>query len=248
MELLFHRLLDAITGITSFHPLFFLFPVAAGFVAFFNPCMLAIAPLLAERASHWKNEQRVAILGHIVLFSTGFLFSLAFWAILFTAFLNVAGLWTVLWSRMLALFYLIVSLYLFGLRSSRRFFPQAVGFYKPSRPLHPYLASMVLGSFFGVVPSPCTTPLVMAVTGMVVPNLGFMAGLTVILLYGLGHTLPLAILAFLSNSLGLTKRMQRFHSTFRLLLAILLLALAIWFFLYQLAIYPPDLHIPNIHP
>ncbi|MBS4023090.1 MAG: hypothetical protein KGZ79_11840 [Dethiobacter sp.] len=247
MESLFHRLLAVITGSAYFHPLFFLFPVAAGFIAFFNPCMLGIAPLLAERAGHWKNGYRAVILGHIVMFSAGFLLSLTFWTVLFMAFLGVAGFWTALWPRLLALLYLAISLYLLGLRLPRRCLPQAVGFYKPSRAPHPYLAATALGSLFGLVPSPCTTPLILAVTGLVVPNLGFTAGLAVVLLYGLGHTLPLALLAILSNRLGLAERMKRCHSTFRLLLGILLFALAVWFFFYQTAIPPAELHKP-LHP
>ncbi|MCW3491266.1 cytochrome c biogenesis CcdA family protein [Dethiobacter alkaliphilus] len=247
MEQLFHNLLDAITSSAGIHPLFVLLPLAAGFIAFFNPCMLGIVPILAHRAQHWQQAKKIALLGHISVFSGGFLLSLAGWTVAFTAFLRLAGLWAGLWPKALGVVYLGLALYLLGLRVPRKLLPQAVGFYQRPKPLHPYVATAFLGVLFGAVPSPCTTPLVMGVTTMVVPNLGFSTGLLVVLLYGLGHTIPLVLMALLSNRFKITTRLRHVHGVFRTAMALLLFALAIYFFLYQAPMLPVDIHEPTLH-
>lgn len=164
----------------------------AGIILSLNPCMGAMAPLVLVGS---RKTGYLRALEFIVGF-TGTLMLLGALAAGVGRMLTLPG-W--FWTIFLGMLYLIAGMALLQIRlpikisgfyvSRRRF---ANSYFDQNQGLNPGL----LGSFLALAPSPCTTPVILVVSGVAAASGTVLYAAIALGLFGLGHSILLA-LAFL---------------------------------------------------
>lgn len=200
---------------------------AAGLFLSFNPCMGAMIPLVLGGTRQTGYQRSLQ-------FIVGFTLTLVLLGIL------AAGVGTVLrlpgwfWTVVLGGLYLVAGAVLLGFR-----WPVKItGFYitKKRFSLHPIynhegLSPFTLGVVFGIAPSPCTTPVILMVSGVAIASGNVIFSALALGTFGLGHSLILA-LAFLPVVRKML-RVNAFTRRLRPLLGVFLILLAGYFLVLQ---------------
>lgn len=199
-----------------------------GIVLSLNPCMAAMLPLAA-------GSSRQGSYSRLVQFSCGFILTLISLGFLAAGFGKVLSLPGSIWTISLGVLYLVGGLVLLRVKLPVK----VAGFYIGSRGpgsivslankegLNPF----VLGILFGLAPSPCTVPVVLAVGGFVLASGKVLLGGAVLGAFGLGHSIPLA-LTFLPAVRKLF-RPNRFSRAVRPALGLVMLGVAAYFLFGQ---------------
>ncbi|KKM11293.1 hypothetical protein SY88_09505 [Clostridiales bacterium PH28_bin88] len=169
--------------------------LATGVVTAFNPCMLAMAPAAAGYVGGNAGSGRQGLVLSLmcVLGYAGMLSLLGLMAGALGLALVPAGTW----SPVLGLVYIALGGYLLLGRHRRKLIPwRLAGFYySPS--LHrlevsmgrgTVLGALALGAAFSLIPSPCATPVVLAVLGTVAATGGLLKGMLLLFAFGVGHS------------------------------------------------------------
>lgn len=178
-----------------------------GFAMAFNPCMLAMGPVAAAYLGHSSTGGAGAGCRQGLAFVLGYALTLALLGTVLTSVGQVAaGELVPWWPYILAGVYWILGLYLLRHQLPRSPFPVKVtAFY-----CQPYRArwhrsslprAFLGGMGVGIVPSPCATPVVMAVSAYLVPSQQYGLAAWVLFFFGLGHGFPSLLSAFLAGSL-----------------------------------------------
>ena len=208
-----------------------------GLLESFNPCTGAMLPLVA-------GGTRQGGYSKILMFSGGYTLTLASLGLLAATIGRVLTLPGWFWSIFLGLLYLLTGLSILRVR-----LPVSVtGFYvlRNNWPGVRFLLNkeglnpMALGVVFGLAPSPCTVPVVMAVSAFTVASGKVLFGALALGFFGLGHSIILA-LAFLP-AIRRHSGINRFFGSLRPVLGMVLILIAIYFLVWQ-----PDLaHLAEI--
>ena len=177
--------LDNIEQIVAAYPLLaFAAVFLAGVLSSASPCVLATIPLVVGFVGGYADGDR----------SKAFRYSLAFvfgLSLTFTAFGAAAGLLGTMFGTLGGWWYIvagIVALVMGG---------QMMGFYEISLPLRRdfkpkqggIIGSFLLGLFFGVVSSPCATPVLVVILTYVATKGQILYGTALLFTYALGHCL-----------------------------------------------------------
>ncbi len=197
----------------------------AGLALSINPCMGAMAPLVI-------GGNRRGGLKRSFLFIGGFTATLMLLGVLAASLGKVLTLPGWFWTTFLAILYLITGLILLQVR-----LPIAIhGFYvfrpRPSQ-LFKFIMNQeglnpgVMGAVFALAPSPCTMPVILAVSAFALASGQQLFGALALGFFGLGHSLPLA-LAF-SPWVRKLLRPRRLTRHLRPALGVLLVATAVYF-------------------
>jgi cytochrome c-type biogenesis protein len=202
----------------------------SGLILSFNPCMGAMIPLVF-------GGSRQTGFGKSIQFILGFVFTL----MLLGAF--SAGVGTVFrfpgrfWIIFLGGLYLVAGAILLGFK-----FPLRIsGFYVTKQRLsfqniynNEGLSPWILGIFFALAPSPCTTPVILMVSGVAIASGKILVSAVALGAFGLGHSILLA-LAFIPAVRKLL-RVNSLTNRLRMILGAILIVLAGYFLIVQ-----PDL-------
>jgi len=190
-----------------------------GIVLSINPCMGAMVPLVLG-GSRQEGYSRV------VQFILGFALTLMLIGALAARVGILFRLPGMYWTIFLGALYLVAGAIMLGFR-----FPVKVSGFNvtqrrgPSRPIFPKgLSPWMLGSFFALAPSPCTTPVILMVSGTAMASGQIIYSALGLGAFGLGHSLLLAM-AFLPGVRGLFK-MNRWTRQLRPVIGILLILLS----------------------
>lgn len=197
----------------------------AGLALSFNPCMGAMVPLVL-------GGNKRGGLGRSILFMGGFTITLILLGV------AVAGLGKVMmlpgwfWTSFLGILYLIAGLSLLRIKLPITIFGFQV--FKYRRPSlfrfiinREGLNSVVMGALFGLAPSPCTMPVILAVSAFVMAGGHPLFGALALGFFGLGHSLPLAFV--FSPWVRKMFKPNRFTRYLRPALGIFLVAAAVYF-------------------
>lgn len=202
----------------------------AGIILSFNPCMGAMIPLVlggTRQTGYGRSAQ------FIISFTLTLMLLGALAAGVGTLF-RLPGLF---WTIFLGVLYLIAGAILLGIR-----FPIKIsGFYVTNKRLsfqkssnHEGPSPWILGFFFALAPSPCTTLVILMVSGAAITSGKIVFSALALGAFGLGHSLLLA-LAFLP-ALRKLFRVNALSQHLRLILGVALIILAGYFLVAQ-----PDL-------
>lgn len=202
----------------------------AGIILSFNPCMGAMIPLVlggTRKTGYGKSAQ----------FIVGFTLTLTLLGALAAGVGTLFRLPGLFWTLFLGVLYMIAGAILLGIK-----FPIKIsGFYVTNMRLsfqrfynHEGMSPWMLGSFFALAPSPCTTPVILMVSGAAMANGKIAFSALALGVFGLGHSLLLA-LAFLPVVRKLS-RVNAFSQRLRPILGVALIVLAGYFLVAQ-----PDL-------
>ena len=181
--------LDNIEQIVAAYPLLAFGAVfLAGVISSASPCVLATIPLVIGFVGGYADGDR----------KKAFLYSVAFvlgLSITFTAFGAAAGLLGTMFGTLGGWWYVAagtVALVMGG---------QMMGLYEIRLPVRRdyrpkqggIIGSFLLGLFFGVVSSPCATPVLVVILTLVATKREVLYGITFLFTYALGHTLLMLI-------------------------------------------------------
>ena len=177
--------LDNIEQIVAAYPLLaFAAVFLAGVLSSASPCVLATIPLVVGFVGGYADGDR----GKAFRYSLAFVFGLS---LTFTAFGAAAGLLGTMFGTLGGWWYVaagIVALLMGG---------QMMGFYEISLPIKRdfkpkqggIIGSFLLGLFFGVVSSPCATPVLVVILTYVATKGQILYGTALLFTYALGHCL-----------------------------------------------------------
>jgi cytochrome c-type biogenesis protein len=178
-------LLDNIEQVVAVYPLLAFGAVfLAGVISSASPCVLATIPLVIGFVGGYADGDR----------KKAFLYSVAFvlgLSITFTAFGAAAGLLGTMFGTLGGWWYvaagtvaLVMGGQMMGLYEIR--FPVRRD-YRPKQ--GGIIGSFLLGLFFGVVSSPCATPVLVVILTLVATKREVLYGVALLFTYALGHTL-----------------------------------------------------------
>ena len=181
--------LDNIEQIITLYPLVAFGAVfLAGVISSASPCVLATIPLVIGFVGGYADGDR----------KKAFLYSVAFvlgLSITFTAFGAAAGLLGTMFGTLGGWWYVAagtVALVMGG---------QMMGLYEIRLPVRRdyrpkqggIIGSFLLGLFFGVVSSPCATPVLVVILTLVASKREVLYGVALLFTYALGHTLLMLV-------------------------------------------------------
>lgn len=177
--------LDNIEQIVTLYPILAFGAVfLAGVLSSASPCVLATIPLVVGFVGGYADGDRWKAFRYSLAFILGL--SLTFTAfgaaagLLGTMFGTVGGWWHVA-AGIVALIMggQMMGLYVLSLPVNRDFRPKQVG----------VVGSFILGLFFGVVSSPCATPVLVVILTYVATKGQILYGTTLLFTYAVGHCL-----------------------------------------------------------
>jgi len=180
-----------------------------GFAMSINPCMVGMASsavALARTVPRRGAQLTVGVILTISFVLTLIIFGgiLAFFGKAVLQLANVG-------EKLIAVIFLLLGLYLLGIRPARitgrnfRSPLRVYGFYtngKWSEERALYLKGMGLGSVFGFIPQPCTTPALLAIITYITTREEVLAGLILLLAYGLGNGVIFLLSGVLADKLS----------------------------------------------
>ncbi|MHB1404212.1 MAG: cytochrome c biogenesis CcdA family protein [Desulfitobacteriaceae bacterium] len=197
----------------------------AGLALSLNPCMGAMVPLVL-------GGNRQGGLGRSILFMGGFTVTLMLLGVAAASLGKVLMLPGWFWTSFLGILYLIAGLILLRVR-----LPITIYGFQVFRHQPPHLFRFIInreglnpgamGALFGLAPSPCTMPVILAVSAFVMAGGHPLFGALALGFFGLCHSLPLAF-AFSPWVRNLFKP-NRFTRYLRPALGIFLVATAVYF-------------------
>jgi cytochrome c biogenesis protein CcdA len=177
--------LDNIEQIITLYPLIAYGAVfLAGVLSSASPCVLATIPLVVGFVGGYSDGDKGKAFRYSLVFVLGL-------SLTFTAFGAAAGLLGTLFGTMGGPWYLIagaialvmggqlMGLYEFHLPITRDYKPKRVGL----------VGAFLLGLFFGVVSSPCATPVLVVLLTLVAGKGQVLYGITLLFCYAIGHCL-----------------------------------------------------------
>jgi len=177
--------LDNIEQIVTLYPLIAFGAVfLAGVVSSASPCVLATIPLVVGFVGGYSNGDRLKAFRYSLTFILGL-------SLTFTAFGAAAGLLGTMFGAIGGPWYLVagaIALVMGG---------QMMGFYEIRLPVRRdykpkqggLIGAFLLGLFFGVVSSPCATPVLVVLLTVVAGKGQVLYGITLLFCYAIGHCL-----------------------------------------------------------
>lgn len=212
-----------------------------GLLTSFNPCMLGMASSIFAFEKESKNK---SILPITFTFMISFTVTFTILGVVSIFFGEQILEWTEqykgLFHSFLAVLFLLIGFYVLGLRSHHilRMFPfRVVSFYAKStksklkKSRSPLMKAYSLGTLFGITPSPCTTPMIIAMIAFASITGSLVKSTLLLVVYGIGHGMPFLIIGWLTSVLKETGWMVRWQNLLSKAIGVGLLLIGLYFFL-----------------
>jgi cytochrome c-type biogenesis protein len=180
--------------------------LVAGLVAGLNPCCLAMYPAATASCCATATSDRQRRLGLSVLFSCGAAFSTAVLGVVAALLGRAIGQLGAAFQYGIALIPLVMGFQLLGwirLPLSQRL---------PVRMASSAGAAFLAGMVLGIVISPCGTPILASVLSYVAYKRSTLFGAVLLLVYGIGSSAPVALLASAAGTALQRWRSPRSHA------------------------------------
>lgn len=197
----------------------------AGIISSFSPCIISTIPLVIGYVGGYAQKDKKIAFKYSVIFSIGVVITFTIFGVLSAMlgkFMAGAGKW---WYIVLGVIMLTVALQLLGV----------IEFRNDSCKM-PNKRTGAIGAFFlgilgGVVSSPCSTPVLIAILAFVAKKGNIVLGILMLLLYSIGHC-TLIIIA--GTSLGLVESLSnstkamKVGKTLKIIMAIFIIMLGLY--------------------
>ena len=209
----------------------FVVALVAGLVSSFSPCILSTVPLIIGYVGGYAGGDQKKALKYSLLFCLGLI--LTFTALgaasaLLGKMMTGAGKW---WYLLLALIMAAAGLQLLGVF---QFTPQSCRM--PAR-REGLIGAFLLGILGGILASPCSTPVLVAILAFVAGEGNIYLGIGLLAVYSIGHCALLLIagtsVGFV-NRLAASSRTEKWGKVLKGLLGLVMLIFA--FYLFYLGI------------
>jgi cytochrome c-type biogenesis protein len=214
----------------------------AGVVTSVNPCMLGMASSVLSFQHHLSRRGQLVI-GLIFMGSFALTLTLLGWVS------SYFGDRVFQWNQMygsslymvLGIVFIGIGCYIWGLRMRHlmRHIPiRIVAFYtkqstNKNTQVHPGFKAASLGSLFGLTPSPCTTPMILAMLAYTMMKGSVVMGSILLFSYGIGHGVPFILMSWISGTINRSRWMMRWQRLFYKVIGLLIFFVGIYFLFYE---------------
>lgn len=232
------HIIDQLANIHFSVALFASFSV--GLLTSFNPCMLGMASSIFAFKGEFKNKSIFPI---TLAFMISFTVTLTILGVVSIYFGEQVLEWTEQYEdffhKILGFLFLFIGFYVLGLRFHHFLvlFPFRVIFYyakpeksKQQKSRNPIVKAYSLGTLFGLTPSPCTTPMIIAMIAFASISGSLVKSTLLLLVYGIGHGTPFLIIGWLTRVLKNTGWMIRWQRLLSKAIGIGLFLVGLYFF------------------
>lgn len=213
----------------------------AGLVTSFNPCMLGMASSVMAFQDDSKKKGHFPI---IFTFMLSFSITLTLLGVVSSFFGDQILHWNEEYGdtfyNLLAMIFILLGCYLIGLRLHHllQWLPfKIIAFYskqtKQKKSKHPIIKAYSLGTLFGLTPSPCTTPMILAMLAYTSVTGSVALGGLLLLAYGIGHSIPFLIIGWVTGAVKRAGWMVRWHRMLNKGLGVVLILIGFYYFLYE---------------
>lgn len=229
--------LENIEQIITLYPLLAFGAVfAAGVLSSASPCVLATIPLVVGFVGGYADGDRMKAFRYSLAFITGL-------SITFTIFGAAAGLFGTMFGTLGGKWYIIagtIAVIMGG---------QMMGLYEIRLPVRPeykpkqggLVGAFLLGLFFGIVSSPCATPVLVVLLTLVAGKGQVLYGIALLFCYAVGHCLLMLFAGTFTGFVeGLVKRegLVNFSAWTKRISGSVVALAGGWFVLQGLGVYP----------
>lgn len=217
-------------------PMALLISFGAGLVSSFNPCMIGMGTSIIAFQKKPPKKNNVTILLFMLSFS-GTLAVLGLVASFFgNQILIITEEYGKVFQAVLSLVFVSLGCYMIGVKMRHifRWLPFKIFvFYsakqKQQRKQVPQSVKIYsLGSLFAITPSPCTTPMILAMVVYTSSTQSPLLGTILLFVYGLGHSFPFLLIGNLTNMLN-KKVFHQWHRVVNIGLGCLIILYGLYF-------------------
>lgn len=205
-----------------------LISLAAGLLTSFTPCSLSSVPLIIGYVGGYTDNKKRAFF-YSLMFCIGM-------AIVFTALGVVAALVGRLFLGIQMYWYIILGVLMFVMALQTwgiiHIFPQKCGISSKSK-MKGAIGAFVMGMVGAIFASPCSTPVLIAITAVVSTGQSIIMGILMLLLYSLGHSVLIIIAGTFvgfANELSHSTKFEKASKVIKIIMGILLLAFSAYLF------------------
>lgn len=202
--------------------------LVAGLLTAFTPCSLSSVPLIIGYVGGYTDNKKRAFF-YSLIFCIGM-------SITFTVFGVVAALVGRLFLGIQMYWYIILGVLMFLMALQTwgviNIFPQKCGLNTSSK-RKGAIGAFVIGMVGAIFASPCSTPVLIAISAVVSTNRSIVMGILMLLLYSLGHSLLIIIsgtFVGFANELSHSKKFERASKVVKIIMGTLLLAFSAYLF------------------
>lgn len=179
----------------------------AGVFTSFSPCILSMLPVLVGYVGGYSNASRIKGFSMSLLFVLGLGVTFAILGITAASFGKVFGQIGTYWYVIMAAVAIIMGLQLLGVLQI-----SLPGLKTVPVKTKGILGSFLMGLFFGLVASPCATPVLAVIMTYLAVKGDLVFGGLMLFVYGFGHGVPLLIAGTFTGALKSLRQFQRYSS------------------------------------
>lgn len=212
-----------------------------GLFTSFNPCMLGMA---SSVIAFQDESRKKSVLPIALTFMISFMVTFTVLGVVSVFFGEQVLEWTEKYGEtfhhLLAVVFVIIGCYMIGFRFRHllRWLPfKIVSFYskqgnpKRNEVHQPLIKAYSLGTLFGLTPSPCTTPMILAMIAYTSVTGSISSSALLLLVYGIGHGISFLIIGWMAGALKSTGWMERWHQILNKGIGVGLMLISLYFFL-----------------
>lgn len=202
----------------------FLLIFLGGILTSISPCILSMIPVTVGYIGGYAQESKKQGFILSLAFVLGLAVTFAIFGVIAAAFGKIIGQLGSGWYYFMAAVAVIMGLNLLGV----------ININYPSFANMPVKAkgpggAFVVGLLFGLVASPCATPVLAVIMAFVVTKGQLWYGAALLFFYGLGHGLPLLVVGTFTATIKNLPRLQRWSHYVTIFSGILLIGLGFYF-------------------
>lgn len=177
----------------------------AGVVTSFSPCILSMIPVLVGYVGGYSNPSRLKGFSMSFLFVLGLGVTFAILGITAASFGRVFGQIGSHWYLIMAAVAILMGLQLCGV-----FHFSFPGFKTMPIKVKGVVGSFLMGLFFGLVASPCATPVLAVILTYLASKGDLVYGGLMLFAYGLGHGMPLIVAGTFTGAIKNLRHFQKY--------------------------------------
>ncbi|MED4271843.1 cytochrome c biogenesis protein CcdA [Geobacillus stearothermophilus] len=217
-----------------------LISVLAGFITSFDPCMLGMASGVIAFQNNAKNKSHFS---SVLTMMFSFSITLTFLGVISSFFgeriLSLNEQYGYVFYNLLAMIFILLGCYMVGLRLIHIFPFHIVAFYskpktqKDRKNRHPLIRAYSLGTLIGLTPSPCRTPMILAMLAYSTVTGSIVLGGLLLFAYGIGHSLIFLLIEWVTRVMKQIEWISRWHYVFNKVLGMGLILIGLFFLLFE---------------